>query len=57
MQIFLASLLVIGLAVLAMSLGVILGRPALRGSCGGDCLQCAAGCGGNVIARNTEETG
>jgi len=57
MQIFLASLLVISLAVLAMSLGVILGRPALRGSCGGDCLRCGAGCGGKTIAVDTEETG
>ena len=53
MEVFLASLLLIGLAVLAMSLGVILGRPPLRGSCGGagqgagtGCPHCASGCGG-----------
>lgn len=44
MAIFLASLLAFGGAVLAMSLGVILGRPALRGSCGGSCLHCTGRC-------------
>ena len=53
MEIFLASLLTISLAVLAMSLGVILGRPPLRGTCGGigqltgiGCAHCSSGCGG-----------
>jgi hypothetical protein len=53
LEIFLASLLLIGLAVLAMALGVILGRPPLRGSCGGigqltgtGCAHCTYSCGG-----------
>lgn len=52
MEIFLASLLVLSLAVFAMSLGVILGRPPLRGTCGGigqqtgmSCVHCTSGCG------------
>ena len=52
MEIFLASLLLIGLAVLAMSIGVILGRRPLRGTCGGigqltgtGCAHCTSSCG------------
>ncbi|HXV59430.1 MAG TPA: hypothetical protein VEK15_01965 [Vicinamibacteria bacterium] len=35
MQLFILVLAVIGLAMLAMGIGVILKRPCLRGSCGG----------------------
>ncbi len=61
MEVFLASLLLIGIAVLAMSLGVILGRPPLRGSCGGigqltgtGCPHCTSGCGGSGGAGETD---
>ncbi len=61
MEVFLASLLLIGVAVLAMSLGVILGRPPLRGTCGGigqltetGCPHCTPGCGGSGGAGKTE---
>lgn len=61
MEVFLASLLLIGIAVLAMSLGVILGRPPLRGSCGGigqltgtGCPHCTSGCGGSGRASETD---
>ena len=54
MEVFYTSLLFIGIAVLAMSLGVILGRPPLRGTCGGigqltgaGCPHCTSGCGGS----------
>ena len=35
MDIFIASLLLIGMAILAMSLGLFFGRLPLRGTCGG----------------------
>lgn len=35
MTLFFISLLVIGLAFAAMSIGVIAGRPPIKGSCGG----------------------
>ncbi len=35
MQTFVAALLIISLAVIAMSVGVILGNKAIQGSCGG----------------------
>ncbi len=35
MAVLLVSLIVIGLAMLAMAVGVIFRRPCLRGSCGG----------------------
>ncbi len=61
MEVFLASLLLIGAAVLAMSLGVILGRPPLRGTCGGigqltgtGCPHCTSDCGGSAGAGETD---
>ena len=61
MEVFLASLLLIGIAVLAMSLGVILGRPPFRGTCGGigqvtgtGCPHCESGCGGSGGAGETD---
>ena len=61
MDVFLASLLLIGIAVLAMSLGVILGRPPLRGTCGGigqltgtGCPHCTPGCGASSGAGETD---
>ncbi len=61
MEVFLASLLLIGIAVLAMSLGVILGRPPMRGTCGGigqvtgtGCSHCESGCGGSGGAGETD---
>ena len=40
MEIFLATLVVFGLALLAMSIGLLSGRVRLRGSCGGVAGQC-----------------
>jgi hypothetical protein len=40
MEIFLATLAVFGLALLAMSVGLLSGRVRLRGSCGGVAGQC-----------------
>ncbi len=44
MILFLLTLLLIGLAMSAMSLGLLLGRPPIKGSCGG--LGGCAACGG-----------
>ncbi len=35
MSIFIATFIVITIAVVGMAVGVILGRPAIKGSCGG----------------------
>ena len=40
MEVFLATLAVFGLALLAMSVGVLTGRVRIRGSCGGVAGQC-----------------
>jgi hypothetical protein len=40
MEIFLASLVVFGLALLAMGVGVLTGRTRIRGSCGGVAGRC-----------------
>ena len=35
MTILIASFIIIGIALLGMAIGVIAGRPAIKGSCGG----------------------
>lgn len=35
MTVFIATFAIIAIAVIAMAIGVILGRPAIKGSCGG----------------------
>ena len=35
MTIFLISFFIIGIALIGMAIGVIAGRPAIKGSCGG----------------------
>lgn len=46
MTLFIASLVLTGVAMLAMALGVLLGRGALTGSCGGagGCELCLRKC-------------
>ncbi|QPD04188.1 MAG: (Na+)-NQR maturation NqrM [Candidatus Nitrospira kreftii] len=47
MTIFLVTFLVMGIAILAMAVGVLLGRRPIGGSCGGLerlGLECDAGC-------------
>ncbi len=47
MQIFIATIMIMGLAILAMAIGVLNKRPPLSGSCGGLSrlgLSCDAGC-------------
>ena len=43
MTVFLATLAVFGLALLAMSVGLLTGRVRMRGSCGGIAGQCDGG--------------
>lgn len=53
MSIFIATFLILSLAVIAMAIGVILGRPAIKGSCGGlNQVGLSGSCGG---ACSTEE--
>jgi hypothetical protein len=47
MTIFLVTFLVMGIAILAMAVGVLVGRRPIHGSCGGLerlGLECDAGC-------------
>ena len=47
MAAFLISVLVVGVALLAMSVGVLFGREPIRGSCGGvmgRCELCSRSC-------------
>ncbi len=57
MTIFAISFVILVLAMLGMAIGVLFGRPPLRGSCGGlnnnersklNCLVCCDGCGKNT---------
>ena len=50
MAALLISVLVVGLALLAMSVGVLFGREPIRGSCGGVLGRCAL-CSGNCERR------
>jgi hypothetical protein len=53
MSIFIATFIIIGIAVIGMAIGVILGRPAIKGSCGGlNQVGLSGSCGG---ACSTEE--
>ena len=53
MSTFIATFIIIGIAVVGMAIGVILGRPAIKGSCGGlNQVGLSGSCGG---ACSTEE--
>lgn len=59
MQIFLLTLLILGLIVLIMSVGVLMGRKPIAGSCGGMSAlgmetECDV-CGGNKDVCETEQ--
>ena len=53
MATLLLSFLALGVALLAMSIGVLLGRPPITGSCGGLGGRCAA-CSGNCPSKRAE---
>ncbi|NQZ53914.1 MAG: (Na+)-NQR maturation NqrM [Piscirickettsiaceae bacterium] len=47
MSIFIATFIIISIAVIGMAVGVLLGRPAIKGSCGGlNQVGLAGSCGG-----------
>ncbi len=52
MMIFIASFIIILIAVIAMAAGVLLGRPAISGSCGGlNQVGLSGSCGGACSAK------
>lgn len=61
MAIFAISFVLLVLAMLGMAIGVLFGRPPIRGTCGGlnnharsnvDCLVCCDGCDNNTRGRD-----
>jgi len=50
LPVFLAALVIIGIAVAAMAIGVMMKRPCLRGSCGGPAV---VGPGGEKLSCAT----
>ncbi len=55
MSIFIATFIIISIAVIAMAIGVILGRPAIKGSCGGlNQVGLSGSCGGACSAKEKE---
>jgi uncharacterized protein len=55
MSTFIASFIIIAIAIIAMAAGVLLGRPAIKGSCGGlNQVGLAGSCGGTCSAEEKE---
>ena len=54
MTTLLITILVFGMALLAMSVGVMLGREPIRGSCGGIAGRCAL-CSGETCEKKRAE--
>jgi hypothetical protein len=55
MSIFIASFIILTIAVMAMAIGVILGRPAIKGSCGGlNQVGLSGSCGGACSSEEKE---
>ncbi|PHS33089.1 MAG: hypothetical protein COA95_01920 [Methylophaga sp.] len=47
MSIFIATFIILSIAVIGMAIGVIMGRPAIKGSCGGlNQVGLSGSCGG-----------
>jgi hypothetical protein len=47
MSIFIATFIIMAIAIIGMAIGVLLGRPAIKGSCGGlNQVGLAGSCGG-----------
>lgn len=55
MSIFIATFVIIAIAVIGMAIGVILGRPAIKGSCGGlNQIGLAGSCSGACSSDEKE---
>ena len=55
MSTFIASFIIIAIAIIAMAAGVLLGRPAIKGSCGGlNQVGLAGSCSGACSADEKE---
>lgn len=56
MSVFIATFIIIAIAIIAMAIGVIVGRPAIKGSCGGlNNIGLSGSCGGACSATEKEE--
>lgn len=55
MSTFIATFIIIAIAIIGMAAGVLLGRPAIKGSCGGlNQVGLAGSCGGTCSAQEKE---
>ena len=55
MSIFIATFIIISVAVIGMAVGVLLGRPAIKGSCGGlNQVGLAGSCSGACSSDDKE---
>tara|TARA_R110002050_G_scaffold268113_1_gene410049 strand:+ start:106514 stop:106723 length:210 start_codon:yes stop_codon:yes gene_type:complete len=55
MSTFIATFIIIAIAVIGMAIGVLLGRPAIKGSCGGlNQVGLAGSCSGACSADEKE---
>ena len=55
MSTFIASFIIIAVAIIAMAAGVLLGRPAIKGSCGGlNQVGLAGSCSGACSSEDKE---
>ena len=55
MSVFIASFIIISIAVVGMAIGIILGRPAIKGSCGGlNQIGLAGSCSGACSIEEKE---
>jgi len=55
MSTFIATFIIIAIAVIGMAIGVILGRPAIKGSCGGlNQVGLAGSCSGACSSEEKE---
>ncbi len=56
MSVFIATFIIIAIAIIAMAIGVIVGRPAIKGSCGGlNQIGLSGSCSGACSATEKEE--
>lgn len=55
MSIFIATFIILAIAIIGMAIGVILGRPAIKGSCGGlNQVGLGGSCGGGCSSEEKE---